>query len=128
MDFKCQGCGACCRIKNGIVRVGDDEIRRIAAFLGMSEQEFIDRETEIAPDRRGLILKSRADESCVYLTDDNRCRIHPVKPDKCRTFPYAWTNPDSTDVCPALARSTMKSALMSRAPAIRGQVALQVRE
>ena len=102
MDFKCQGCGACCRIKDGIVRVGADEIKRIAAFLGMSEQEFIDRETEIAPDRKGLILKSRADESCVYLTDDNRCRIHPVKPDKCRTFPFEWTNPDSAEVCPAL--------------------------
>ena len=102
MDFKCRGCGACCRIKNGIVRVGDAEIMRIAAFLGMSEQAFIDRETEIAPDRRGLVLKSRPDESCVYLTDDNRCRIHPVKPDKCRTFPLEWTNPDSAEICPAL--------------------------
>ena len=87
------------------MRVGDDEIRRIAAFLGMSEQEFIDRETEIAPDRKTLILKSRPDEACVYLTDDNRCRIHPVKPDKCRTFPFEWTNPDSAEVCPALAKS-----------------------
>ena len=101
-SFKSQGCGACCRIKDGIVRVGEAEIRRIAAFLGMSEQEFIDRETEIAPDRKMLILKSRPDESCVYLTDDNRCRIHPVKPDKCRTFPFEWTNPDSATVCPAL--------------------------
>ena len=100
--FQCQGCGACCRIKNGIVRVGDDEIRRIAEFLGMSEQAFIDRETEIAPDRRGLVLRSRPDESCVYLTEDNRCRIHPVKPDKCRTFPLEWTNPDSGEICPAL--------------------------
>ena len=100
--FKCRGCGACCRIKNGIVRVGEAEIRRIAEFLEMSEQEFIDRETEIAPDRKGLVLKSRPDDSCVYLTDDNRCRIHSVKPDKCRTFPSEWTNPDSADVCPAL--------------------------
>ena len=60
VDFKCLGCGACCRIKDGIVRVGDDEVRRIAAFLGMTEQEFIDRETEIAPDRKTLILTSRA--------------------------------------------------------------------
>ena len=103
-NFQCQGCGACCRIKNGIVRVGDDEIRRIAEFLGMSEEAFIDRETEVAPDRRGLVLRSRPDESCVYLTEDNRCRIHPVKPDKCRTFPVEWTNPDSADVCPALSR------------------------
>ncbi len=35
-DFKCRGCGACCRIKNGIVRVGEAEIRRIAAFLRMA--------------------------------------------------------------------------------------------
>jgi len=102
MNFVCQGCGACCRIKNGIVRVGDAEIRRIAEFLGMSEQEFIDRETEVAPDRKGLILKSRPDDSCVYLTEDNRCRIHPVKPDKCRTFPFEWKNPDSAEICPGL--------------------------
>lgn len=30
MDFKCWGCGACCRIKDGIVRVGDAEVKRIA--------------------------------------------------------------------------------------------------
>ena len=101
--FVCRQCGACCRIKDGIVRVSDAEIARIAAFLGMAEQAFIDRETEVAPDRRGLILKSRPDGACVWLTDDNRCRIHSVKPDKCRTFPYEWTNADSKKVCPGLA-------------------------
>ena len=101
-DFKCRGCGACCRIKNGIVRVDEAEIRRIAEFLGMSEQAFIDTETEVAPDRKTLILKNRPDDSCVYLTDDNRCRIHRVKPDKCRTFPFEWTNADSSEVCPEL--------------------------
>ena len=101
-DFMCRMCGACCRIKDGIVRVSDAEIARIAAFLGVSDQEFIDRETEIAPDRKGLMLKSRPDGACAWLTDDNRCRIHPVKPDKCRTFPYEWTNPDSSDICAGL--------------------------
>ena len=100
--FVCRQCGACCRIKEGIVRVSAVEIARIAGFLGRTEQDFIDRETEVAPDRRGLILKSRPDGACVYLRDDNLCRINPVKPDKCRTFPLEWTNPDSKDVCPAL--------------------------
>lgn len=100
--FACRCCGACCRIPDGIVRVSDDEIARIAAFLGQSEKAFIATETELAPDRKGLILKSRADGACAYLSDDNRCRIHPVKPDKCRTFPYEWTNPDSIQVCPGL--------------------------
>ena len=103
-DFKCRMCGACCRIKDGIVRVSDAEIARIAAFLGMAEAEFIERETEVAPDRKSLILKSRPDGSCAYLTEDNLCRINPVKPEKCRTFPFKWTNPDSAEVCPELAR------------------------
>ena len=49
--FKCRMCGACCRIKDGIVRVSDAEVARIAAFLGLGEAEFIERETLIAPDR-----------------------------------------------------------------------------
>jgi Fe-S-cluster containining protein len=101
-SFRCQRCGACCRIPNGIVRVSDAEIARIAAFLDMTEAEFIDRETLLAPDRRGLVLRSRPDGACVWLTDDNLCRIHPVKPDKCRTFPHKWTNPDSHEICPAM--------------------------
>ena len=31
------------------------------------------------------------------------CRINPVKPEKCRTFPFEWINPDSAEVCPGLA-------------------------
>ena len=84
------------------MRVSDVEVARIASFLGMAEETFIADETDLAPDRRGLVLKSRADGACVYLAEDNRCRIHPVKPDKCRTFPYAWTNPDSCEICPGL--------------------------
>lgn len=101
-EFACRRCGACCRIKDGVVRVSDAEVVRIAAFLGMSEADFVARETELAPDRRSLMLRSRPDGACAYLADDNRCRIHVVKPDKCRTFPFAWTNPDSDQVCPAL--------------------------
>ena len=101
--FVCRRCGACCRIKDGIVRVSDAEISRIAAFLGMGDQEFIESETELSPDRKSLILKSRPDGACAYLTDGNLCRINPVKPRKCRTFPHEWTNPDSAEVCPGIA-------------------------
>ena len=100
--FVCRQCGSCCRIKEGIVRVSAGEIARIAAFLGRTEQDFVDRETEVAPDRRGLILKSRPDGACAWLSNDNLCRINPVKPDKCRTFPNEWTNEDSDGICPSL--------------------------
>lgn len=84
------------------MRVSEAEIARIAAFLGMTEQAFIARECDVAPDRRGLVLRSEPDGRCVWLTADNLCRIHAVKPDKCRTFPFEWMNPDSRAVCPGL--------------------------
>ncbi|MBQ8125119.1 MAG: hypothetical protein IJ173_04435 [Kiritimatiellae bacterium] len=51
-----------------------------------------------------MIENGQARSSCAYLTEDNLCRINPVKPEKCRTFPFEWTNPDSAEVCPGLAR------------------------
>ena len=45
--FACRRCGACCRTKDGIVRVSDAEIARIAAFLGMSEADYVDKLDDI---------------------------------------------------------------------------------
>ena len=93
------------------MRVSDAEISRIAAYLGMDEAEFIANETELAPDRKGLVLKSRADGACVYLDENNLCRLNPVKPDKCRSFPFEWTNPDSNAICPELAGAGVYKAV-----------------
>ena len=82
--------------------MSDIEIAHISAYLGMPEMAFIESMMELAPDRRGLVLKSREDGACACLMEDNLCCIHPVKPDKCRTFPYEWTNADSTQICPSL--------------------------
>lgn len=109
MDFVCRRCGACCRIKDGIVRVDDAEIKSISTFLGMDEAAFIERETEVAPDRKSLMLRSRPDGSCVFLSEENLCRINPVKPRKCSTFPSEWTNPDSSSVCPGLSCPVLKA-------------------
>ena len=103
VEFVCRRCGACCRIPNGICRVSYAEIRRIAAFLGMEEADFISMETEVAPDRKSLMLRNTPAGACVWLDEASRCRIHPVKPDKCRTFPFEWVNADSDRVCPGLA-------------------------
>jgi len=103
--FACRRCGACCRIPDGIVRVSEEETARIARFLGESEEAFLASHAVLAPDRRGLVLSSRPDGACEFLRSDNRCRIHPVKPDKCRTFPFDWANADSEAVCPALAEA-----------------------
>lgn len=84
------------------MRLKEDDTAKIAAHLGMSEADFIANETEIAPDRKGLVLKDRADGACVMLDENNRCRIYPVRPEKCRTYPYDWVNDNSLTYCPGL--------------------------
>jgi len=100
--FACRQCGACCRIE-GIVRLKGDDVTKIAAHLGMGEDDFIAHETDLAPNRQGLVLKDRPDGACAMLDERNRCRIYPVRPEKCRTFPHAWTNDESFGTCPGLA-------------------------
>jgi Fe-S-cluster containining protein len=45
------------------------------------------------------VLKDASDGACIML-DGNRCRVYPVRPEKCRTFPYEWTNAESLSYCP----------------------------
>ena len=66
-DFKCRMCGACCRIKDGIVRVLDAEIARIAAFLGSQGDEW-DAQKDILCDTLGAICSSGLFLWCVQST------------------------------------------------------------
>lgn len=99
--FVCLRCGGCCR-GEGIVRVGAREIKAAAEFLGVSEEDFTRLYTVLRPDRRGLMLGEKEDGTCTMLAADNRCRIHAVKPDQCKTFPWKWRNDDSSGICPAI--------------------------
>ncbi len=103
-EFVCARCGNCCR-GEGIVRVTPVEAQAIAQFLGLSLEEFTARYTrdaEAAADRdkgvRWLLDKPGPLQECIFL-EDNLCRIHPVKPHRCRTFPLEWRTPDILDYC-----------------------------
>lgn len=88
--LECQRCAACCRWP-GEVCVGDDEITKLASFLGLSELEFIERHTRLRRDRRGLALQEHPDGSCAFL-EGKDCRVQEVKPQQCRDFPTPWVN------------------------------------
>lgn len=96
----CQRCTACCKW-SGDVRLEDREIPRIAAFLGLTEEEFIDRYTRLRGNRQGLSLIERDNHECIML-DGDACRIHPVKPDQCEGFPNRWNFPGWRQVCRAV--------------------------
>ena len=97
--FHCQCCGNCCRWP-GVVRLAEGESERIASALSISVEEFTERYTDLAPDRRGLVLKCHPDGACCFLTQDNLCMVNAVKPVQCASFPYTWQpTPEQAPLC-----------------------------
>lgn len=97
-EFVCQRCGACCEWP-GPVRVSDDEIDDIAAFLGVSPQLFIDEYTCLTEDRRGLTIIEGLNGECCFYREGDGCVINPVKPRQCRDFPVRWNFPGWRNQC-----------------------------
>jgi uncharacterized protein len=100
--YECQRCTACCRWP-GEVRLTEEEIRRMAAFKGLSEGAFIQRFTRVRADRQGLALLDKPNGECVVLEGID-CAVQPVKPRQCRDFPNLWNFPGFEEECKAIAR------------------------
>jgi len=94
LRFTCTMCGNCCTGAPGYVWITPAEGRAIAAFLGLTEGEFLERYTRaVSKGRRSLNEYSNGD--CAFLIpreDGSRiCRIHSVRPTQCRTWPF-WNS------------------------------------
>jgi Fe-S-cluster containining protein len=85
LRFECQpGCTACCR-QQGFVYLTEEDLIRIAGFLGMSAAEF---ERKYVYRTRNLQrLRVPRASRCHFLSDAG-CGIHPAKPTQCRIFPF----------------------------------------
>ena len=97
--YLCQRCTACCRWP-GDVYLEDEEVTRIARFLGLEEHVFVQEFTRIRANRTGLALMERANHECIMLEGDD-CRIHDVKPAQCEGFPNSWNFPGWRKFCKA---------------------------
>jgi Fe-S-cluster containining protein len=82
------------------VRLTDADISAIAAFLQVSEWEFVQRYTRLRPMRDGLSLIEKESGECIFL-DGIDCQIQPAKPKQCVGFPNAWNFPGWREVCEA---------------------------
>ena len=97
--YACDRCTACCRWP-GQVRITNEEITRLAAFLGETEFNFIQRYTRLSVDRQGLALQDKRNCECIFL-EGNDCAVNAVKPQQCRDFPNLWNFPGFREVCRA---------------------------
>ena len=105
-SFICQRCGSCCRW-SGHVLLSDEDIGRLAAAAGLSEETFIARYTVLAANRCQLSLADAPDGSCVLLKD-GRCTLYDARPAQCRDFPRGWRVAEG---CPALEALDKTSAV-----------------
>jgi Fe-S-cluster containining protein len=88
LKFGCTGCGHCCIAGNGwFVYPGSGEAERIRGYLGLSSGWFRRRYLVKTADG-DPVLSYRDDGRCVFLQNDNSCRIYPVRPLQCKTYPF----------------------------------------
>lgn len=107
--FKCLRCGNCCKDKNTLVNLTFMDILRIQKYLDYDYKQLMEVigfyifENEPTEDQikqmvvppiltqRGkafVALKKAADGRCVYLNENNECKIYGARPNICRTFPF----------------------------------------
>ena len=96
----CQRCGNCCRWP-GFVIVTGKEIDRMADYLKMDPEDFLEKYVEVTPDGDQLTLIMKEDDSCIFLEGIN-CQVNPAKPDQCSGFPNTWHFEGWQDDCEAV--------------------------
>ncbi len=111
LRFACQkGCTRCCEVK-GFVYLSDDDVRRAAAFLDLTQAEFEER--YIIRYRHVIRLRKPLDAQCHFLKDGG-CSIHPAKPTQCRLYPF-WPElveqaaewDDAGKTCPGIGKGEL---------------------
>ena len=81
--LSCDRCGRCCSY---VVSVNLLDIHRIAAHLNVNPQEVLETHVTYKGADPCLALAKSAQGRCVFLTEENLCGIHPVKPWTCRVY------------------------------------------
>lgn len=84
--FRCQRSGNCCSRPDGRVRVGPDDVLRIAGHLGLGVEGFRSRYVAVSGDR----LVEGVGGRCPFLEDGRttRCTIYAARPQACRSWPF----------------------------------------
>lgn len=104
-QINCLDCGNCCKTTPALITSTD--ARRLSKHLKLSVKEFYSQYT-VVDDDHDVVFKSTP---CVFLGEDNYCRIYDLRPNACREYPHTnhsnmkqilditYTN---REVCPAV--------------------------
>lgn len=89
--FDCATCANCC--KEVDTSVTDQDIQRLAAALGLSQEDFRSRyiDGQVSPEEcdGDVVLWRMRSRPCPFLKD-NKCIVYEARPDECRGYPYLF--------------------------------------
>jgi Fe-S-cluster containining protein len=88
LKFECTKCGKCCTGKPGYVWIQVPDMHRIAEFLGIRFREFTAKYVRKVGNHYSL--KEEKNGDCVFY--ESGCKIYPVRPNQCQTFPFWHEN------------------------------------
>jgi Fe-S-cluster containining protein len=103
----CLACANCCKTTSPIFR--DVDIKRIAKYLRLKEQQFIHQYLKMDEEGDYVLQQS----PCSFLGPDNKCDIYEYRPLACREYPHTdrknmfqilHLTEKNTEICPAVAR------------------------
>jgi Fe-S-cluster containining protein len=78
----------------GYVRVGREDMRRLAKHLGLTVTEF-QRRHVLEVTRQGEKRIKEGFKSCQFLTEDRLCGVYEARPSDCRGY-VCWNQEDET--------------------------------
>lgn len=90
-EFSCNRCNRCCRC-SGTVYFSREDLENITTFLrlGRSEKTFLKK--RLFRDFQNGYYAYNSSKACYFLDEDQGCRIYPVRPLQCRTYPFWPSN------------------------------------
>lgn len=78
----CLECANCCKTSSPIIT--NKDIDRISSFLRMKAGDFVVQYLRIDEDEDYVFCQI----PCVFLNEDNTCRIYEYRPKACREYPH----------------------------------------
>ena len=106
-------CSNCCGISGGYVFLTKAEAQKIAGYLSLDIDEFMNFFIRHIDDKPALV--DGENEACVFL-EDGQCMIYSFRPRQCRTFPFWKENMETVDrwqltkqICPGIGKGCLFS-------------------
>ena len=113
LRFECTRCGNCCTGEPGTVRVSEEEVTGLAAYLELAEHELRAMYLRTLPGGT-ISLRERSNHDCVFWDRETGCRVYPQRPRQCRTWPFWGANVESSahwhnaaSTCPGIGKGPL---------------------